>query len=167
MFLLRVRQCRTALPHYQTALSDESFVADRGTGKAGSCCGCCWIRMRFFGGWSTANSCPELLTTCARNTGNDILVSTGSARGRGCPRLWRGNNGMSHKLAAHFNGSIPSSPARCGIPPPWGKERQVVWWFAGARQGSGRPFRASLWILAPSLTPGLWLFMPVYFILSY
>ena len=145
-----VRHCGTALPHNRTALLDESFVVARGA----------------------RNMVPRPEATAAQAGVSGVAAQRGGqpagAAGTGC-RIAPdqcANRVVSQKLVAYFSVSIPSCPERSGARSV-GEGTRSVRVVPGARQGSGRLICCQSIDFRAAVYPGLWLFMPIYFILSY
>ena len=114
-------------------------------------------------------------TTLARqNSGNCVYRQPGARRPiQQCGRtaLRRILAGVGRKPRQHGRGLRNSAfAAQNNDAPTMARCRTTglqYRWLVGVRQGTGRPIFADLLTLGPPFTPGLWLFMPVYFISKY
>ena len=95
------------------------------------------------------------------------------APGRTCPAARRAvpiqpaGRAMSHKLTTYLDVSIALCPKRNGDRSLGEGTGSVPVARGGPAGGPVGPFLQILLIFMPPFTPGLWLFMPIYFILSY
>ena len=147
---IEVRHCGTALPHNRTALFDESFLVARGA----------------------RNMVPRPEATAAQaGVSGDAGQRGGQpagAPGTGCrvAPVQCANRSVSQKFMAYFSVSIPSFPGHSGARSV-GEGTGSVRVVPGARQGSGLLIYCQSIDFRAAVYPGLWLFMPIYFILSY
>ena len=81
---IEVRQCRTAVPHYETALSDESFGAELRAWEGGQLMRVLLDRHAFLG-WLVDSERLCGVAYVIADEGNDILVTAASALGPRVP----------------------------------------------------------------------------------
>ena len=85
--------------------------------------------------------------------------------GRGAVPIHRERGVMSHKFASYINAPTPSYAARRGPSAVrGGAESAEV--LRGRPAGAWKDFLCQSIHIRAQFTPGLWLFMPIYFMLS-